>query len=182
MGTPKNEVGQGADLLGLRTILIDSLPPTLLTDEAPDRYTVEAVFTRRPHREEVEAILGGTTRAILSDQGYPTVELSVSDRRLEIANTNLEELRDGLATVLAGCLAEISVDVQAQRLLAAARFQAVTERELARAKAVAALIGSVVFARRTDTREAQPDATTASQIADWTTEGGSVPRQLEAER
>lgn len=182
MDTPKDEVGQSADLLGLRTILIDSLPPTLLTNEAPDRYTVDAVFNRRPHREEVEAILGDATRAMLSGRGYPTVELSVSDRRLEIANTNLEELRDGLAAVLAECLAEISIDSQARRLLAAARFQGVTERELARAKAVAAVIRSVVFARRNDSREAQPDTTTAAQIAVWTTEGGAVPRRIEAER
>ena len=76
----------GADVaaLGLGSVLVGSLPAALLTDHAPERYTVEAVFTRRPERDEVTEILGIETRDRLARAGYPTVEVTVSDRRLEI--------------------------------------------------------------------------------------------------
>ncbi|MFB4351576.1 hypothetical protein RAC69_00355 [Microbacterium sp. LS_15] len=133
--------------LGLGSVLVGSLPPTLMTDDAPDRYTVEAVFTRQADRDEAAAIHDGATRDHLTSSGFPTVELRVSDRRLEIANTNLEELRDGLATVIADHLAAISLALRAERELAALRFSEATELEQRRAAAVADLAESVVFSR-----------------------------------
>lgn len=131
--------------LGLGSVLIGSLPATLLTAEAPERYTVEAVFTRKPDSEEVTMVLGNDTRDHLSRAGYAMVHVNVSDRRLEIANTNLEELRDGLGGVIAARLADISSQVQGRREDAAARFLASSAVEHDRAAHVAALAESVSF-------------------------------------
>ncbi len=161
--------GQSPELLGLDSILVSSLPATLMTDDAPDRYTVEAVFTRKTGHDEVAAIQSGQTRAYLSARGFTTVELHVSDRRLEIANTNLEELRDGLAVVIADRLAEISASLRAEREDAAHRFEDASDREQERAARVAALAGSVVF-----TRHAVPDSDDAARIDDWVAEGGAA--------
>lgn len=162
--------GQSPELLGLGSILVGSLPATLLTDDAPDRYTVEAVFTRKVDRDEVAAIEGGETRAHLSAKGYSTVELRVADRRLEIANTHLEELRDGLAAVLADRLAEISAALVAEREIAAHRFQDASDREQVRAASVAALAESVAFIRP----DMRIDFDDGARIEDWVEEGGSV--------
>jgi len=133
--------------LGLRSIMVGSLPVSLLTPDAPERYTVEAVFSRRPEREEVDGVLGESTRRHLAESGYPTAQLTISDRRLEIANTNLEELRDGLAAVLAVRLAEISSEVAAARLVVAARSQEASRVEHRRAAEVVALADSIRFSR-----------------------------------
>jgi hypothetical protein len=169
MNTQLKIAGQSPEMLGLETVLVGSLPATLLTDDAPDRYTVEAVFTRKTDRDEVAAIQGSEMRAHLSANGYPTVELRVADRRLEIANTNLEELRDGLAAVIAERLAEISADLLADREIAAHRFQDASDREQVRAASVAALAESVIFARRAAPVIGDDDA----RIEDWVEEGGA---------
>lgn len=145
MNTQTRTSGLDAAPLGLGSVLVDSLPAALLTDDSPDRYTVEAVFTRRPSRDEIAGILSGDTRERLAGAGYPTAELTVSDRRLEIANTNLEELAGGLATVLADRLAEISATVRAEQDAAAARSRELVITEQARAAAVASLARSVSF-------------------------------------
>lgn len=169
MNTQLKIAGQSPETLGLETVLVGSLPATLLTDDAPDRYTVEAVFTRKTDRDEVAAIQGSEMRAHLSANGYPTVELRVADRRLEIANTNLEELRDGLAAVIAERLAEVSADLLADREIAAHRFQDASDREQVRAASVAALAESVVFTRRAAPVISDDDA----RIEDWVEEGGA---------
>lgn len=133
--------------LGLGSVLAGSLPSALMTADAPVRYTVEAVFTRRPQREEVVELLGDETREVLIRSGYPAVELTVSDRRLEIANTTLEELRDGLGTVLADRLAAISDRAHERRDAAALRDEKTAEGERERAAAVVALAASVSFER-----------------------------------
>lgn len=162
--------GQDPGLLGLGSVLIGSLPATLLTDTAPDRYTVEAVFTRKTDRDEVAAIQGNKMRAHLSAHGYPTVELHVADRRLEIANTNLEELRDGLGAVLATLLAEISAAIDSARKIAADRYQEASQREQDRAAAVVALAESITFAGDQTHAPNDDDA----RIANWNEEGGAV--------
>ncbi|TQM27989.1 hypothetical protein FB391_2030 [Microbacterium kyungheense] len=157
MKTQTRTSGGDAATLGLGSVLVGSLPAALMTGDAPDRYTVEAVFSRRPEREEVTAILGDETRDCLTKSGYPTVEVTVSDRRLEIANTNLEELRDGLASVLADRLAEISAVVRTARETAAARFADATASEHERATAVTALAASVAFRTTGNTQAHAPD-------------------------
>lgn len=47
--------GLSPELLGLESVLIGSLPATSMTDDAPDRHTVEAAFTRTTDRDEVAA-------------------------------------------------------------------------------------------------------------------------------
>lgn len=170
MNTQVKIAGADPGLLGLGSVLVGSLPATLLTDEAPDRYTVEAVFTRKADRDEVAAIQGNETRAFLSANGFPTVELHVADRRLEIANTNLEELRDGLGAALATLLAEISTGLQAERVIAAHRYQDASDREQQRAASVAALAESITFTPRPVEAPFDDDA----RIADWFEEGGAV--------
>ena len=163
----------GADVaaLGLGSVLVGSLPAALLTDHAPERYTVEAVFTTE--------ILGIETRDRLARAGYPTVEVTVSDRRLEISNTNLEELRDGLAAVLADRLAEISAGVRARQDAAAMKFHDAAETEQARAAAVAALAESITFQASASAKapgsagdQTAGAATDQEQIDSWGTEGG----------
>ncbi|MEV4668049.1 hypothetical protein [Microbacterium sp. LWO12-1.2] len=170
MNTQLKIAGQSPETLGLENVLIGSLPATLLTDDAPDRYTVEAVFTRKTDRDEVAAIQGSEMRAHLSANGYPTVELRVADRRLEIANTNLEELRDGLAAVIAERFATIAADLQADREIAAHRYQDASDREQVRAASVAALAESVVFTRRAVPVAVDDDA----RIDEWVEEGGAT--------
>jgi hypothetical protein len=170
--------GIDAATLGLGSVLVGSLPAALMTDDAPERYTVEAVFTRRPERDEVTEILGNETRELLTNAGYPMVEVTISDRRLEIANTNLEELRVGLASVLADRLAGISAGVRARQDAAAVRFQDAAASEDVRAAAVAALAESVTFLTSANTEQAAASAREAratsdrAQINDWTDEGG----------
>lgn len=162
--------GQSPETLGLESVLVGSLPATLMTADAPDRYTVEAVFTRKTDRDEVAAIQGSETRAHLSANGYPTVELHVADRRLEIANTNLEELRDGLAAVIADRLIEIGAALAAEREITAHRFQDASDREQERAASVAALAESVAFTRHHAIVAFDDD----SRLEDWVEEGGAL--------
>ena len=150
--------------LEVGAILTDALPSTLLTPEAPERYTVSAVFTRRPSRAEIDAIHGNDTRAALTAAGYPTVELRVSDRRLEIANTNLEELNYGLAAAIAERLHDISLDTEAAHERFEAELLEKSQRETDRAALVALAAAAVTFAR--------VDATAESE-ARWEGEGGS---------
>ena len=163
--------GQNPELLGLGSVLVGSLPAALMTDDAPDHYTVEAVFTRKADRDEVDAIQSSEMRDHLSANGYPTVELHVADRRLEIANTNLEELRDGLASVLAQRLAEITTALHTARAQAADRFQIASDREQERAALVAALADAVVFTPPSGSDRSSDDD---SRIEDWVEEGGTV--------
>lgn len=159
MSTSTRKTGETGPL-GLSSVLVASLPATLLTDAAPDRYTVEAIFTRRPDPDEVSAIIGEETRALLARSGSPEVSLAVSDRRLEIAGTSLEQLRDGLAELLSARLAEISAAVDSRRQEEAVRFQDAAEHEHERAAAVTALAESVTF------------CSTASARGDLAVEGG----------
>lgn len=88
-------------------ILINELPSTLGTVEAPEFYTVTAVFTRRPLPQELDLLRDPSVGERLAAAGYPRVTLSTSDRRLLIANTNLHELKDGLASTIGTILDEI---------------------------------------------------------------------------
>ena len=131
--------------LGLKSVLVGSLPGTLLTDDQPSLYTVEAVFTRRPEQVEVDAILSEGAHRFLRERGFEAVALEVSDRRLRILNTSLEQLRDGLASTLAEYLALAGAAARTERQAAEALNLVVAEREHERAEAVAALADSVRF-------------------------------------
>jgi hypothetical protein len=94
-------------------ILVNELPGDLGTVEAPERYTVTAVFTRRPLPQEVALLGGPDVDDALAEAGYPRVTLRAADRRLLIANTNLSELHQGLAHVIGRILDDIGSAVAA---------------------------------------------------------------------
>lgn len=131
--------------LGLTSVLPGSLPPSLGTLDAPESYQVDAVFNRRPQSEEVAAIHSPDSLKALSAAGYPSVTLHVSDRRLEIKNTNLDQLEDGLATFLADHLASITVNIQMERLAQQSRLASAAEAEGSRAEAIGAKAARIVF-------------------------------------
>lgn len=153
-----------AEELGLGAVLADSLPPTLFTDAAPERYTVAAVFTRRPAKSEIAAIHGEQTQEVLRSAGYEAVTVHVSDRRLEIGNTNLHELNAGLAGVIAERLHVISEEsASADRRLAADALAA-TQHETDRAALAALAAAAVVFVRPNSEKE---------DASRWDGEGGA---------
>jgi len=157
--------------LHLTSILISSLPSTLFTDEAPDRYTVEAVFNRRVEHEEVAEIEGTRTRDVLTEAGHSTVELRVSDRRLEIANTSLEELRDGLASVITDILDHISEESQNARDDVILRAEQAASQEHDRVVAVELLAMSVEFDSTADAKRRSEGL-----VRVWEDEGGGPGR------
>ncbi|MFB9958984.1 hypothetical protein [Agromyces bracchium] len=96
-------------------ILIDQLPSSLGTVEAPERYSVMAVFTRRPLPQELALLGDPAVERQLADAGYPRVTLTTADRRLVIANTNLHELKVGLARTIGLILEDIGKRVAVTR-------------------------------------------------------------------
>jgi hypothetical protein len=78
--------------LRLMSVVAGSLPAELATGQVPERYTVGAVFSRKVSGTEARAIQSPDTRQLPAELGYGHIRLTVSDRWLEIANTNLEEL------------------------------------------------------------------------------------------
>lgn len=162
---------QPSTRLGLRSVLVGSLPSTLLTDHAPERYTVEAIFTRRPQAEEIVGIDSPQTHQWLVDAGYPSVEVSVSDRRFEIHNTSIEQLRDGLAEVLANRLADISDRLHAEQDSDAARLRGLAAAEEQRARAVERLAAGITFAASRHQKHPVPAGEGAPEQR-WVNEGG----------
>lgn len=159
--------------LGLTSILVGSLPLTLLTDAAPERYVVEAVFTRRVEPEEAALILGPGTHDTLAAHGYPHVQLTVSDRRLVIANTNLEELRDRLAGEIATLLVTISTQVRALHQRQDARREQESLQLQERTRAITELTSSINFEPTgvDPTARAENDRRAAAR---WDTDGGAL--------
>ena len=111
--------------LALTSILASALPSPL-PNGTDDRYIVPVVFSRQPSALEVHAIVTASVQNALASAGYPGIVLSISDRRLLIANTNLAELEGGLATEIATLVDEISRNIatEQQRRRAAAELQA----------------------------------------------------------
>ncbi|MEV7827338.1 hypothetical protein [Microbacterium enclense] len=133
--------------LGLTSVLSGSLPRSLGTATAPEFYQVDAVFNRRPQMEEVAAIHSADILFALSAAGYPSVTLHVSDRRLEIKNTNLDQLESGLATFLADHLAAITATIQTDRLAQQSRLASAAEAEGSRAEAIQVKAARITFNR-----------------------------------
>jgi hypothetical protein len=101
--------------LTLSGVLASALPHDLGTAQGPSRYTVPAVFSRRPQPREVDLLHGTSTSRRLADAGYSDVEIRVSDRRLLITNTNLADLKSGLAHLLGMILREVSSHASQER-------------------------------------------------------------------
>jgi hypothetical protein len=126
--------------LRLRGVLDTALPRELGTPEAPDTYTVAAVFSRRVSPEEQALIEDPTVRDLLAAHGYPGVGLAVDDRRLLITRTNLAELENGLAGELADVLRGIDQQITTERIRKAAevdRWRVAEEQRAGSVKAEA---------------------------------------------
>ncbi|WFR84511.1 hypothetical protein [Arthrobacter sp. Y-9] len=131
--------------LALNGVLASALPPELGTYRAPSRYTVAAVFTRRPEARELFLLGAPETRRTLDEAGYTAVELQVADRRLFITNTSLEELKQGLAVVIADLLAQISSEVQEEWALQTERLSVLADEEGRRLRDVEAAAAEISF-------------------------------------
>lgn len=173
-GVQKSEE-HGLEPLTLTTVLFSSLPPNLFTDDSPTKYTVDAVFNRRAEPSEISAIESYDSLEVLSRSGFGDVALEVQDRRLRIHNTCLEQLRDGLATVIARLITDIWTDSERERLEAVVLARADAERELERAQAVLDLAREVSFdANRVSLHdsEAKRDDEAKVRTLEWENEGG----------
>jgi hypothetical protein len=126
-------------------ILLNDLPSALGTVDAPERYTVTAVFTRRPLPLELELLASPATQALLSDAGYPAVGLTTADRRLFITNTNLSELRQGLALVIGRILDDIGARVAETRFSQAREAAELAKRAAERVERVVAEAAQIDF-------------------------------------
>ncbi|GAA2751182.1 hypothetical protein GCM10009869_13990 [Amnibacterium kyonggiense] len=133
--------------LQLTGILTTALPMSLGTKDAPERYTVPAIFSRRPLPREVVLIEGSATHGRLSAAGFEHVALKVVDRRLEIEHTSLAELKSGLAAQVAAVLHEASELVAEQDDIRMADLQAFTDRETERYALVVAASSEIDFVR-----------------------------------
>ncbi|WP_438853871.1 hypothetical protein [Agromyces sp. M3QZ16-3] len=126
-------------------ILVTELPSSLGTVDAPERYTVTAVFTRRPLPQELELLGAQSVDARLTEAGYPRVALRAADRRLLISNTNLNELQHGLAREIGRILDEIGHTVSATRSAQARDAAELASRAAERASRVLAEAERVDF-------------------------------------
>ena len=115
MTTIQDSVVRADSALSLSGVLASALPHDLGTAQGPTRYTVPAVFSRRPEPREVELLHGEATKKRLADAGYSDVELQISDRRLLITNTNLVDLKAGLAHLVGVILRDISAQAAQER-------------------------------------------------------------------
>jgi hypothetical protein len=132
-------------VLHLRGVLESSLPRELGTAAAPDRYTVEAVFSRRVSPQEKALIEQPSARRLLADKGFPGITLDVADRRLVIGGTSLQMLEDGLAHEIATMLHGIEETIATEQAHRAAEVDAWQVAEVQRAAAVKDEAGRVRF-------------------------------------
>ncbi|MET0433700.1 MAG: hypothetical protein ABW025_05985 [Cellulomonas sp.] len=143
--TTSGELATGEQPLRLDSILTSALPALLGTSQAPTQYTVPAVFSRQVSVPERTAIEGPETVRRLAERGYPQVTLQVSDRRLLIGRTNLDQLENGLAHEIALALTDIGRAVSRQRDERAAAATARQSAESDRAGVVQRSVDRIVF-------------------------------------
>lgn len=145
--TTTRETGPGSDDLRLVSVLESGLPPQLGTPYEPPTYTVAVVFSRQVTRDERARIEAPeTARRLVAESGAdPALRLAVSDRRLLVEHTTLDQLRDGLATALAGMLREVGADLRAERTARAADAEVRSVEERRRASAVHDAVTSIRF-------------------------------------
>lgn len=130
---------------GVSHILVNELPADLGTPNAPARYDVAAVFTRRPDPHELEMLEQPGVGERLAEAGYADVRLRVADRRLIIERTSLDELAGGLAELIGQILADIGEQAAAEKV---SRDETAAEQvrvETSRAAAVVAAAERINF-------------------------------------
>ncbi len=122
--------------LAVDHVLAGELPATLGTVDAPAKYLVTAILTRRPDPLELQLLEAPAVREQLAAAGYPGTTLAASDRRLLIGNTDLHELETGLARLIGTILVNIAASAGAQREPREGERIEASEREASRAEAV----------------------------------------------
>ncbi|WP_395245499.1 hypothetical protein ACGGZK_06720 [Agromyces sp. MMS24-K17] len=133
---------------GVTHILVNELPAELGSPEAPSRYDVSVVFTRRPSPRELDLLKHPEVAARLADAGYGAVELRVADRRLIVEHTNLDELAAGLATLIGRILEDIGDQAAAEKVSRDATAAEQVRAEASRAAAVLAAVARIDFRPR----------------------------------
>jgi hypothetical protein len=126
-------------------VIDTELPDSLGTVDAPAKYVVTAVFSRRPDPIELELLASPEVGEQLALAGYPGVTLTATDRRLSIGNTDLHELEGGLARTIGVILARIGERVALSRFTREAGREDVSERELNRAASVWSVAKRISF-------------------------------------
>jgi hypothetical protein len=98
-------------------VLASGLPAEVGTPDEPLLYTVPAVFSRRVTQKERSRIEDPTTAEQLEvgTGAGPGLELEVSDRRLLIGNTNLGQLKGGLAAAIGEMLIRIDEELHTEQ-------------------------------------------------------------------
>lgn len=148
--------------LAVVSVLASGLPPELGTPEEPALYTVPAVFSRRVTPQERARIEDPTLAArLMGETGAgPGLELTVSDRRLLISNTNLSQLQAGLATAIGQMLNNLGKELRAARAERASAAEVRMTDERQRAGAVARIAAEIRFGPTED--PADPEAPRAT--------------------
>jgi len=131
--------------LTLSGILASALPNDLGTARAPSRYVVPVVFSRRPEPRELDLLQGSSISRRLDEAGYSDVELRVSDRRLLITNTNLMDLKSGLAQLLGIILNEVTTQADGERAERAEELDALGIIEEQRLEAIRRAAAEIHF-------------------------------------
>ncbi len=131
--------------LTLSGILASALPNDLGTARAPSRYVVPVVFSRRPEPRELDLLQGSSISRRLDEAGYSDVELRVSDRRLLITNTNLMDLKSGLAQLLGIILNEVTTQADGERTERAEELDALGIIEEQRLEAIRRAAAEIHF-------------------------------------
>lgn len=145
MTAPAASASESFEPFAVDHILVNDLPSTLGTLDAPERYTVTAVFTRRPLPQELDLLAASDVDDRLTEAGYPDVRLRTADRRLLIENTNLHELSHGLAPLIGSVLDEIGSRVATTRSAQAKDAAEFASRAADRASQVLTEVAKVDF-------------------------------------
>lgn len=131
--------------IALNGIVASALPWNLRTVRGPAKYTVMVALSRRAELYEINLLQAPSTVRRLCNAGYEGVGIAIAGRRLVVENTNLEQLRAGLAGELARIFRDLSVAAQAQKGERRAEFEALVLLERDRREAVEALAAEVRF-------------------------------------
>lgn len=137
----------GTDL-HLVSVLESGLPARLATPEQPTAYMVPLVFSRQvspTERQRIEAPETARRVAERAGRDGPELRLTVSDRRLLVEPTTLEELRDGLAGALSVMLRDLAAELTRENGEREVVAEARAAQEEQRAAAVHATVATIRF-------------------------------------
>ncbi|WFR84512.1 hypothetical protein [Arthrobacter sp. Y-9] len=108
MTTTSDSRSTSLEPLRLQGVLFSGIRDGVEEDPRVEKYTVPAILSRRPTPAERRLMAQVASAGHLAAAGYPDVELILSDRRLDITNTSLEELKSGLALLLGALVRDLA--------------------------------------------------------------------------